>query len=63
MSVIKHFIRVGIRYIAAAFLIVALTQILIALNIIGDTFLEKVLITIISLVLASLLLGLAYTPK
>lgn len=63
MSVIKHYIRVGIRYIVAAFLIVALTSLLLAFDIIGDTFLEKVIITLISLVIASILLGAAYQPK
>lgn len=62
-SKIKHYLRVGIRYIVAAFLIVVITQLLIAINIIGDSFLEKIAITLGSLVIASILLGAAYQPK
>jgi hypothetical protein len=62
-SRIQHYLRVGIRYIVAAFLIVTLTQILLYLNIIGDSFLESVAITLVSLVIASILLGAAYQPK
>jgi len=60
---LKHYIRVGVRYVIAAVLIVALSQLLIFINIIGDTFWEKVAITLVSLVIAALILGAAYQPK
>lgn len=59
----QHYLQVGIRYVVAAFLIVALTQILLALNIIGNTFLENVTVTLFSLAIAAALLKVASSPR
>lgn len=58
-SKIKQSARTGVRYIITAFLIVALGQLLTFFNIVGESFAEKVLITFISLVVASILLWIA----
>jgi hypothetical protein len=63
MAAIKRAFRIGVRYIVAAFLIVLMTQLLLALKIIGSSFFEQLAITFVSLIIAGLVLGIAYEPK
>ena len=60
---IKNTVRIGIRYIVTAFLIVAITQILIYFNIFGNSFVEQIVVTLFSLIISSALLAVGTTKS
>jgi len=62
-GIIKRGARWMVRGLIMAFLIVALTQVLIYLHLLGESFPEKVLITFISLIVASILLWIVTRPE
>ena len=61
-GIVKRGARWAVRGLVTAFLIVALTQILIYFHFLGESFPEKVLITFVSLIVASILLWIVTRP-
>jgi hypothetical protein len=62
-GIIKRGTRWIVRGLIIAFLIVALTQVLLYFNIFGDSFPVKVLITFGSLIVASMLVWIIARPS
>jgi len=62
-GIIKRGTRWIVRGLIMAFLIVAVTQVLLYFNILGDSFPVKVLITFGSLIVASILLWIVTRPS
>jgi len=62
-GIIKRGTRWIVKGLIMAFLIVAITQILLYFNIFGDSFPVKVLITFGSLIVASILLWIVTRPS
>lgn len=59
MNPIKRGARTMVKLIIYAFLVVALSQVLASFGILGDSFIERVLVTLIALIIASILLWIA----
>jgi hypothetical protein len=62
-GIIKRGTRWFVKGLLMAFLIVAITQVLLYFNIFGDSFPVKVLITFGSLIVASILLWIVTRPS
>jgi hypothetical protein len=62
-GIIKRGTRWIVKGLIIAFLIVAITQVLLYFNILGDSFPVKVLITFGSLIVASILLWIVTRPS
>lgn len=62
-GIIKRGTRWIVKGLIMAFLIVAITQVLLYFNIFGDSFPVKVLITFGSLIVASILLWIVTRPS